>query len=141
MNQISFPFPVAVQISDPLTCVEQVNNLQKDKSGRQVAGNEHSINVACSKANWDEDDNSNDLETSDNSKEHETVASLNHLSPQSKSNDLDNHDNPKEHETVPSSNRLSPRPQFSCIGPNSFSYRPPKPQFSRICPNSRKLGS
>ena len=30
-NQISFPFPVAVQISDPLTCVEQVNNLQKDK--------------------------------------------------------------------------------------------------------------
>ena len=65
-NQISFPFPVAVQISDPLTCVEQVNNLQKDKSGRKVAGNEHSINVACSKANWDEDDNSNDLETSDN---------------------------------------------------------------------------
>ena len=103
-------FPISCRGSDPLTCVEQVNNLQKDKSGRKVAGNEHSINVACSKANWDEDDNSNDLETSDNSKEHETVASLNHLSPQSKSNDLENRDNPKEHETVSSSNRLTPRP-------------------------------
>ena len=123
-------FPISCRGSDPLTCVEQIN-LQKDKSGSKVAGNEHSINVACSKANWDEDDNSNDLETSDNSKEHETVASLNHLSPQSKSNDLENRDNPKEHETVSSSNRLTPRPQFSCIGPNFF-YRPPTPIFTYL---------
>ena len=133
-------FPISCRGSDPLTCVEQIN-LQKDKSGSKVAGNEHSINVACSKVNWDEDDSSNYLETSDNSKEHETVASLNHLSPQSKSNDLENRDNPKEHETVSFSNRLTPRPQFSCIGPKFFSYRPPQPQFSRICPSSRKLGS